>query len=524
VLSARVCINAGVLAMAGLLLPALALSGLLAIHVSSTRSLLTEQLQRHAQDMATALGLTLSRELASRDALFLESIVDAAFDPGYFRTIKVDLQRPAVQINREREVEVEGVPMWFVRSLQLPTPAVSARVMGGWQQAGEVTLVAHAGFAYGRLWDATMSAVGWSLLTLCLAVLAAAVLQRWLLEPLTRLEPHAQAVMRGEFPELPAGARTDEMARVLAVAARMTTRLADAAREHYQRVCELRETASLDPTTGVGNQRAFTRHLASVLSDGEHNHDGILLLLRVDGLEAWNNADGMHAGDAWLNSQTQTLNKLLIDAVDSVRPAGLPTPAESTHLCRLAGATFGVVLSPANGATVRALVQSLEVHGKALNVGIGATLFSAGQAVHLVPERAEQALALQPDSNARFTATFTGITGEPLLAIPQLPAVDQSAPDIADGTDNWWLSHLPQVIEDGAIELVAHPVVTVQPRRVMHREVLVSVRDADYLPAAAGVFLPLAGKFGLLPAFDRAVLEALLDRIQARGLMDSLLG
>ena len=70
----------------------LALAGLLVIHISSTRSLLGEQLERHAQDTATALGLTLSRELASRDALFLESIIDSAFDPGYFRSIQVALR------------------------------------------------------------------------------------------------------------------------------------------------------------------------------------------------------------------------------------------------------------------------------------------------------------------------------------------------------------------------------------------------------------------------------------------------
>ena len=154
-----------------------------------------------------------------------------------------------------------------------------------------------------------------------------------------------------------------------------------------------------------------------------------LLLLRVDGLEALNYADGMHAGDAWLNSQ---------------------------------------------------------------------------------------ALALQPDSNALFTAMFTGVPGKPLLSIPQLPEVDQGVPVIADRTDRWWLSHLPQVIENGAIELVAQPVVRVQSRRVMHREVLVRVRDAHDLPVSAGVFLPLAGKLARLPAFERAVSETLLERVLAR--------
>ncbi|HEX2796838.1 MAG TPA: LapD/MoxY N-terminal periplasmic domain-containing protein, partial [Immundisolibacter sp.] len=76
-----------ILAILALLL--LVFAGSVAISVANTRHYLDAQLQSHAQDAATSLGLSLSTSAAENDRATMESMVDALFDSGYYRSIRI---------------------------------------------------------------------------------------------------------------------------------------------------------------------------------------------------------------------------------------------------------------------------------------------------------------------------------------------------------------------------------------------------------------------------------------------------
>ena len=51
---------------------------------SNLRSFLETQLETHAQDTATSLGLSLSPYIQQHDLPIINSMIDAIFDRGYF--------------------------------------------------------------------------------------------------------------------------------------------------------------------------------------------------------------------------------------------------------------------------------------------------------------------------------------------------------------------------------------------------------------------------------------------------------
>src|SRR3990167_5562943 len=63
--------------------------GILVINAQSTRNYLVEQMQSHAQDTATSLGLSLTTSIERNDLATMNSMADAIFDRGYYREIVV---------------------------------------------------------------------------------------------------------------------------------------------------------------------------------------------------------------------------------------------------------------------------------------------------------------------------------------------------------------------------------------------------------------------------------------------------
>src|SRR4030042_1988165 len=106
--------------------------------LDSTRSFLTDQLESHAQDTATSLGLSLSQFLIQKDMPTGETMINAVFDRGYYKIVKLTDTKQNVMIERILDVKIENIPPWFIRWIPLKTPEAVANVMSGWIQAGTI--------------------------------------------------------------------------------------------------------------------------------------------------------------------------------------------------------------------------------------------------------------------------------------------------------------------------------------------------------------------------------------------------
>jgi hypothetical protein len=115
------------------------------IVINNTRGYLERQMEAHAQDTATSLGLSITQGKVFDDPIAIELMTSAIFDRGYYSEIAV--KKPTGQdVFRKRvDLVVQGVPTWFIDAFSLPTPRMTAAVMDGWVKAADIEVESHPG-------------------------------------------------------------------------------------------------------------------------------------------------------------------------------------------------------------------------------------------------------------------------------------------------------------------------------------------------------------------------------------------
>jgi diguanylate cyclase (GGDEF)-like protein len=478
---------------ASVLLLALAFSGTFLIAVHGTRAYLATQLQSHAQDAATALGLSLSPHLAAGDRATLESMINAVFDRGDYLEITLVDVAGAPLLRRTRELRVAGVPAWFVEALALGAPRAEAVVMDGWRQGGWVRVASHPGYAYAELWASARDTLAWTLGALLVAALAIWGLLRLVLRPLRAVEAQALAIARREFPALDPVPRTRELARVVVAMNAMARKLGQTLAEQSAEAERLRAQAFTDPLTGVGNRRAFSGRIEALTGAGEAPGQGALLLVRLGGLDQVNRLHGHAAGDQLLRVAAARLEAVIED------PGG-------PFLARLQGAEFAATL-PGLGAaeaerTAQAVLDALATlaPGDGLTVHVGVAYAAAGEAPAAVLARADAALrAAQAAGPVRWQGELAAADGP------------RAAPLGAEA----WRAVLAEALGGPALGLLAMPYRACPGGAPVPGELLarLSLPGQQALPAA--LFVPMAERLGFAACLDRQVIERALARLEA---------
>ena len=164
------------------------------ISIDNTRNFIQNQLSSHAQDTATSLGLSLSPHMANDDLPTMGRMVDAIFDRGYYKQLSVDTIAGKNIISRDNPLHIEGIPTWFIDLVPLETPRGEALIMSGWNQAGNIYVYSHPGYAYEELWKNTVATFWWFSGSACAALLLGLIALRFVLKPLRAVETQAEAI------------------------------------------------------------------------------------------------------------------------------------------------------------------------------------------------------------------------------------------------------------------------------------------------------------------------------------------
>ncbi|WGL63950.1 EAL domain-containing protein [Pseudomonas sp. CW003PS] len=470
-----------------------AFTGSFIASVETSREQLISQLRSHAQDAATALGLSMTPHVD--DPAMLELMVSSIFDSGYFASIRVvSIADDKVLVERSTEVRAENVPQWFVDLVNLQPEGGDALIMRGWEQAARVEVLSHPQFALARLWD---SAVG-SLLWLLLCGLVSAILGGWLLRtqlrPLDNMVQQAQAITRREFLTLPRVPRTPELKRVVLAMNQMVDKLKTLFAEEAARSEKLREEAYQDSLTGLANRRQFDIRLSNQLLINEQNAEGYLLLLRVNDLGGLNQRLGGQRTDALIAALGDQLKQLLA------------LPGRSQWLAsRNRGGEFTLLAPGLNGEDAEHLASELS---EALNslkqtgasdcdpvAHIGIAAFRPGEQSAAVLSRADQALAQAQSNTDRCWERLDDFTTQ----------TTQSLHD--------WRGWIDDALNQGKLQLYFQPVIECASGRFMQHKVLARLLDPAGEAITAGRFLPWIERLGWGARFDLTMLEQSLTHL-----------
>ena len=463
--------------------------------VESSREQLLGQLRSHAQDAATALGLSMTPHVD--DPAMVELMVSSIFDSGYFTRIRVvRIADEQVMIERRSDHNgAEHVPAWFSRLVDLQPQGGDALIMRGWEQAARVEVLSHPQFALAKLWD---SAVG-SLLWLLLCGLVSAVLGGWLLRtqlrPLDAMVQQAQAISRREFLTLPSVPRTPELKRVVTAMNQMVEKLKTLFAEEAARSEKLREEAYQDSITGLANRRLFDIRLAQQLALNEQNAEGYLLLLRINDLGGLNQRLGGPHTDALIAAIGELLKRLLSPASRADWLASRNRGGEFSVLAPGIGREEVEQLANELHASLETLRQTGASDCKPVaHIGMGA--FCPGEAASQVISRADQALAQAQNDPDRAWVRLDDFHTQPVQGLHE------------------WRSWIDAALNQGKLQLYFQPVRHCAARdQVLHHKVLARLLDPAGEAIAAGRFLPWIDRLGWATRLDLAMLEHCLAHL-----------
>lgn len=480
-----------------LLLFLLLFTGTWLAKLESTRTFLMTQLESHAQDTATSLGVSLSQHFANGDMPAVETLINAVFDRGYYMEIRLTDTDDKVLIEHTLDVAIENVPPWFIRHVQINTPDATANVMKGWFQMGTIYVKSHPGYAYKTLWETTTRMSWWFVITGLLVVVAASLGLRLLLKPLQRVEKQAEALCNKQYnvqEDLP---RTRELRRVVEAMNRMTVKVRDMFDEQVGIAERLREYAYRDPLTGLGNRRYFESQIKSHLESSESKKKGIVVLIQICDLEQLNQQMGYQAGDELLKRVAQELRETTVGACNCALAR------------RLSGGGFGIYLpdaAPMDASPVAETIVSRLSRLAAERITLSDNVAHVGTAGFDVPVSFERLM-----SSADLALRTAQQAGPNRW---HLESITDRSEDMPLGEQKWKAA-IEQALEKGEIAFYTQPTVrSTDQKQVLHLEIFSRIVREDGNLIHAGVFMPFAERLRLVSTLDRIVIEkaSKLDR------------
>ncbi len=469
-------------------------SGSFIVNLESSREQYNNQLLSHAQDAATALGLSLTPHVD--DPAMIELMVSSIFDSGYYDAIRIiDQTNGKIILERTASMSLPEVPSWFVGLVNVSPQAGEATIMRGWQQAARVEVVSNPVFAIKRLWESTLANMLWMLACSVVCILAGAALLRRQLRPLNYMVKQSQAITRREYLtqlDLP---NTPELRRVVEAMNLMVTKLKSLFEDQAEHSERLHNEAYLDSQTGIANRRAFDMQMQTRLSD-EETESGYLLLLRIQDLGGLNQRFG--------GPHTDNLLKHVADMMNVVK--NQHANADSI-LARIRGGEFALLCPGVSHNEMLNLQHSLN---QQLSAFYATGMSDINPVAHtgMVPFSygdSPQSLIVQADRALMEAETRT--THQTNI----VPAVDAATED-----QHLWFTRLENALDKEQFQLFFQPVVDCKdPQKIIHYKVLSRIKDEEGNSITAGRFLPWIHRFGWSQRLDQVMLNLTLKQLKS---------
>jgi diguanylate cyclase (GGDEF)-like protein/PAS domain S-box-containing protein len=262
---------------------------------------------------------------------------------------------------------------------------------------------------------------------------------------------------------------------------------------------EISHQARHDPLTGLVNRNEFDRRLRLALRSASlRGSQHSLLYLDLDQFKVVNDTCGHTAGDQLLR-QVSAVFKATLRGGDV--------------LARLGGDEFGVLLEDSAPDASRATAEALRraAHGLSfswndkrfqISASIGQVDFNDGSMTPIeLLSTADAACYVAKDHGRNRVHTYR----------PQDEALARRHGEME------WIGRINRALEEDRLFLQAQPIFSLADGTVLHREVLLRMRDTDGATVLPMAFIPAAERYGLMPTLDRWVIQAVLARLSAAG-------
>ncbi len=473
----------------------IALTASLFASLLNARSYLESQLAMKNQDNAATLAIGLSQGKSDRDSVVLA--VTALFNNGHYELIQVIDPHGKSLVDKTALPTNSGAPGWFVRLLPIRSLPGRAEITSGWQPIGTLTLMSHAEFAYRSLWETALSMSAVILAAGLIGGLLSSLVLRRITQPMRAVLEQARAINEHRFITVPEP-KVPELKELAAAMNDTVNRLRIDFDEDARRYEQVRRQANFDPLTGLSNRVHFLASLDNAL-DINGSPYGALAIVRLRKLGKINRALGREVADQLLRRVGTTMEEI------TGHCAG-------TFAGRLNGADFALLLPAACDPKPTLDELILDLHSSMDSLaGDYSTLYIAYAA--FAPGDDPARLLARIDT-ALAAADVNGGS-----SVREAPA-EFTVPGPSGGEK--WRTTLRQALDGTDALKLAHFPIRTRENHALHQESPLRLRAAEGSEwIAAGRFLPIADRLGLVRELDLTTLKLALAELDAN---DSLAG
>lgn len=452
--------------------------------MDNIRSYLQGESEVHVQDTATSLGLSLSPYMIDETDPILRTMMNAIFDTGYYKEMRLLDVDDNELILLTNPTEVQGVPSWLINFLPIETVTAVSEISSGWNIAGTLYVTSNPGYGYLKLYKQFKSTLNFSLLILLGAILLLMLVLRMTLRPLKAITRQADDISAGKFTVIEDLPWTKEVRSVAKSMNSMSNKIGKTIYHLNIRLDKLNDNLNRDSLTHLFNQQTFNVDIKQALSIGEFGH---VIYIKFDDLSAVVKNHGKQAVDELLQAFSSQLQQL---------------PFSNMRCYRWYGSEFAVLTTNSHINEVTQIAEQIQALASELGqqyeqndlLHMGVVSFErSSEFERIIPaliEAYEQARLIE--ANAFFIKETT----------------------LSSMTEMNWKATIEQVIEtDSTVITFTNQAYnysdTTAPRLVM-REAFTGVRDGNGELLPIGTFFSMAEAFDLAKTLDKHIVQKVL--------------
>ena len=449
--------------------------------LARTGSFQQGQLGTTAQDMATTLGIAISNLPEGDDPATLEVLFNAVFDSGHYTRIElIGVDGQSIH-QKSQQLDIEGVPGWFINLVPLESASGSTQVMKGWSQLGQLNLEIHPGFAYSSMYQALVSALRWFALLFVVSMVVLWLGLHYVLEPLQKVREQADAIHNNQFVQQTRIPTTVELKRVVEAMNLMVSKVQGIFDDQEKTLERYQHLLYRDKLTNLGNRRYLLDQLKQSMSEESGLH-GSMTIIKIVDFEQLRDQHGYEVSDNLIRILADLLGQEHADqAVERI------SRFNEDEFAFLSAADESAV-----NAFIRALFdkfqQRLESEKELSEVKLLAGIcdLKAGGEIGNILSSIDYCLS-QAHNRGPFSIEHQTSTG---LELPQ--------------GKMQWRNWLESVLTEKRLFLVGQLAISNQ-RIPVQRELFIRARNQQDQVIPASAFMPMAASLGMALDIDKEV-------------------
>jgi len=459
----------------------LILIGTFGLNFYQTKSYLENQLESHAQDTATSLGLSLSSVADPEEPSSMETMVNAVFDRGSYAHIALINTEGKPIYFRANSEEIAGVPEWFINIVSIQAPSAESLIQTGWIPIGKLRIKSNPELAYVKLWENTIAISIWFLIATLITIIIAYFAIKIMLSPLKKMELQAEAIVKKEYllqEDLPS---TTEFKRVVSAMNTMVRKMKSVFDRDAKMAEKLQKMAYQDKVTGLSNRTHFEMNIAPMLDEKLDASAGVMSLIRIHNLKDLNDKYGYLIGDEFIQLLAKNLKKAIPTRED------LTARLNGTELITVAPTTncqaFIIAMNTLY-KDIGKIHQQLNTDESLLKISIGIIDYQPSEKRQELLARLDYAIDKAQEANC-----------------PHYESIHNS-----EHSDDVWMQTLDKAMKENRFLLFQQSAYT--DNNAPHsKELFIRLKDADDNIQSAGYFMPAVQHLKREGEIDQLVIE-----------------